>query len=85
MSRFGLLGADTVGVGNALVAPIGNPGNGSGAVVEHASEPQSTGPSRPWSGWFSLGAVPDNWSGWAVCGAFMNFILTYQFCNKVQW
>ena len=38
LSRFGLLGADTVGAENALLPPIGNSGNGSGAVVEHASD-----------------------------------------------
>ena len=38
MSRFGLLGADTVGAENALVSPIGNPGNCFSAWVQHASE-----------------------------------------------
>ena len=37
MSRFDLLGADTVGIGNALLSPTGNRGHGSAAVLEYAS------------------------------------------------
>ena len=37
LPRFGLLGADTAGAQDALLSPIGNPGNGFSAWMEHAS------------------------------------------------